>query len=822
MSLSQKREFIVVCGVLAILTCLYFAKFIFFGAAFGNYDTLNAIFQRRFLAFRSGMAPLWNPYIQGGYPFFAQVYTGYLCPLNVFHFFFDYAIAQKISIVVSFLLGGAGLYAYARLLRVSIAGSFAGAITWMFSGYTLQFRELVGITLLPWVFFFLTKTLQCGSGSSFVLTVVSMAVILLGGNMQWVLYLGYALLLFALMRPYPGGRESLVVSLRGRVAVVLLVVVCVLLLTSIQFLSSYELTKLSIRSGGVDRAEFALRSMPPWYLLTMVIPTFFGSFLNPQTTWGGVNYGSYLYVGVLPLLMAFGAVAFRRDRIMSFFALLCIISLLVACAGYVGILPVLYRVPGFSMFRDHPRILWLFVFSCSVLAALGFDSVIAAYRRKDMRKTRWYLGFVAAMGALLIALPVSLRLFHSRLTAVALERLKTSYVGTSGHPFSYEYYVDKWSQVYSLLFASSFQAVVVYLVSAAALWRLMKKVSFSSRLAALVVMVINAFWFGSLMNVRSADASIFASRPLYIGALNEDPGIFRVLSTGAAVSPNVGMRFSVQETKGYEQLILERFYRYMCAAKTADGTHPGMAILGFDPADRLNSYNKKYLDMLNVKYVVSPGPVDVPGFALAGTFKEHDRRLLAGFDETPAGESLFDFSVRTSRPDILLFTDTLYLYRNPAVLPRAFTIDRYGIARSGDEALALISESSFDPSMYAVVEHDAPVAQESSATAGAMKPSQIVTYTADRIVVDCKVEGPCILVLSDVYYPGWRAYVDGRRVRVFPVNFLFRGVFIPAGGRHEVTFRFIPTYLSWGAGVSAAGVLLVWLSARFIARMRKT
>ena len=58
------------------------------------------------------------------------------------------------------------------------------------------------------------------------------------------------------------------------------------------------------------------------------------------------------------------------------------------------------------------------------------------------------------------------------------------------------------------------------------------------------------------------------------------------------------------------------------------------------------------------------------------------------------------------------------------------------------------------------------------------------------------------LVLSDSYYPGWEAEVDGVPVPIHRANMAFRAVVVPEG-KHTVEFRYRPDSFYYGAGVSA-------------------
>jgi len=63
-------------------------------------------------------------------------------------------------------------------------------------------------------------------------------------------------------------------------------------------------------------------------------------------------------------------------------------------------------------------------------------------------------------------------------------------------------------------------------------------------------------------------------------------------------------------------------------------------------------------------------------------------------------------------------------------------------------------------------------------------------------------------VLTDTFYPGWDAWVDGQAARIHRVNGVFRGVFVD-GGQHEISMRFRPASQYWGLAISAFGLAAV-------------
>lgn len=87
----------------------------------------------------------------------------------------------------------------------------------------------------------------------------------------------------------------------------------------------------------------------------------------------------------------------------------------------------------------------------------------------------------------------------------------------------------------------------------------------------------------------------------------------------------------------------------------------------------------------------------------------------------------------------------------------------------------------------------------------------IQSFRANRIVLD--TQGPGLLVLSEVYYPGWQVTVDGHVAELIPVHGVFRGVLLPAGS-HEVVFLFRPIPFFIGMSISLITLLatsIFWL-----------
>jgi Dolichyl-phosphate-mannose-protein mannosyltransferase/Bacterial membrane protein YfhO len=160
------------------------------------------------------------------------------------------------------------------------------------------------------------------------------------------------------------------------------------------------------------------------------------------------------------------------------------------------------------------------------------------------------------------------------------------------------------------------------------------------------------------------------------------------------------------------------------------------------------------------------------------------------------------------------------VYENTKALPRAWFARRAAVESSAD-ALRIIKTgkmkdgSPFDPAETVLFEKEEfadrefvppQIGDPSNAEA------QVVRYEPRRIELRTRNPQPGFLVLSEIYYRGWDAWIDGRRAPVERVNYLLRGLAVPAGD-HHIEFVFSAHSFRAGAVLSLFGVLLLFVGA---------
>ena len=145
------------------------------------------------------------------------------------------------------------------------------------------------------------------------------------------------------------------------------------------------------------------------------------------------------------------------------------------------------------------------------------------------------------------------------------------------------------------------------------------------------------------------------------------------------------------------------------------------------------------------------------------------------------------------------------IYENVDLLPRAYLVHEVVGVGSTEAALEYLQAGKFRPAQRAVVEG---VGSFTTQRRDADR-AEVVDYRAERVEIQTVSAEDALLVLSDSYYPGWSAMVDGDAAEIVPTNLLFRGVQIPAG-EHTVVFEYNPSSWRRGRWLSGVGVLL-WL-----------
>ena len=401
-----------VVGILAALVA-FFYRGLLQGLVIGDYDAFVYFYPLREYAARvlsQGHFPLWNPYLFMGSPFFANVQTAVLYPLNALFLLVPTPYAFSASVIVHVMLAAVGMYLFGRrVLDVSALPALLGAIAFAFSGFiSWQVSHINQLSVSAWLPLLLLvfgeavrrrdPALALGAG------IIGTLQLLAGHTQEWY-YSTATLGLFALWlaslpqtamlegkTPWlmaaissamPGKRAALLLRdprVWSRLRPLAYLVAAGLVevgVSAIQWLPSMELSGESIRGGGMTYGEAISFSLPPTTALYTLLPTYPAKLFSEYVG----------YVGVIPLVLAVCAVIWWRARpATAFMAGLAALGLFMAIGGYNPLAPLLFRfIPGLDLFRVPARWLLVYTFGAAGLAALGAQLLVDASRGRVMR-----------------------------------------------------------------------------------------------------------------------------------------------------------------------------------------------------------------------------------------------------------------------------------------------------------------------------------------------------------------------------------------------------------------------------------------------------
>lgn len=148
------------------------------------------------------------------------------------------------------------------------------------------------------------------------------------------------------------------------------------------------------------------------------------------------------------------------------------------------------------------------------------------------------------------------------------------------------------------------------------------------------------------------------------------------------------------------------------------------------------------------------------------------------------------------------------IYQNLRVFQRAFLVDRAITANSLDEALKRTRELGWETRDSLVIEGAPPELSALTSASNDSGSAWIERYTPEEVTLRVTASNPSFLVLTDTFYPGWNAYVDGKTVITYRAYGLVRAVFVTSG-THEVSFKYEPDSFRIGGYISVLSAVTV-------------
>lgn len=292
--------------------------------------------------------------------------------------------------------------------------------------------------------------------------------------------------------------------------------------------------------------------------------------------------------------------------------------------------------------------------------------------------------------------------------------------------------------------------------------------------------------------LQQADILQVLPHPEYARSLQGDGQPYRVTPVGR-LPLNYGWAapLGLELITGYEPFNLRHYQDYLQLMQWGDIRETKAVVW----TDFRTLARWDLLDSLNARYFLSLAPLPGPASRL---------ELVARFP----GQPIFRFYQGFDRADV-------FVYRNPGALPRAYWADRVIPVRGEAEMLAAVRDTPIDRTT--LVEADGIPPDCAGGGEGAR--ATVVRAADGQLVIDTQGSRPGFLVISEIWHPGWRATLDGRRLHLSRVNLALMGACIPAGA-HRLLLEFRPIFWAGALAITlaSAGVLLLGLIALGVRR----
>lgn len=736
----------------------------------GGGDLVSFLFPTYHFAARSlkeGTIPLWNPYLYGGAPFAADPQSGLFYPVNLLVFLLTSQLTYRtteLMAVFHFFLAGACMYTYLRGLSASqrYGAKTPRRLAALSGAFAFMFSDL-----------FVTHF----------------------GNLNMIAVASWLPLIFLCFhRALSEGRRGLVAlaglflglaTLAGHIQITLFIVL------TLALYAAYWVWERGKRVKEERGNEVSLLR-PFVYLLTCLLIAFGVAALTIIPSYEMASFTIRARIGYeeasqysLPPTALIGLLipGFFGRGPANYWGLWPRVEV-----GYIGILPLVLAFLAILLRRDRLVAFLLGLALTSLMLAMGGYTILHGWFYRSVpgfgslrAPARFIYLFDFAL-AILAALGLDALLQPlSRAQRATLRRALRSSIWAFILavifilPLSYLNILRSqgWEREALGRMVAANNGLVFFLImlagSLALIYARCHRWASPQAIGLLAVALIalDLFSMGAYVEIECRDPTANYHHPTAIAFLKADDTYYRI-DTRTEVwdvwQPDLSLIQGIFDVWGvYNPSVLADYHRYW---------------------EGLGSRSTPLYDFLNAKYIV--GHKDVP--------LDWEKYVLA-FDGDPQ----------------------VNIYRNTEVLPRAFIVHRAQVVPDHEAAFAAIHQLGFDPAEAIVVEGG----RELAGLPQAEDAVEIVRYSPNEIELEAITPTEGYLVLSEVYYPGWNAFVDGKEEGMLRADFAFRALYLQPGS-HRVRLVFDP--LSWrvGLGISLATWLglaawgALWLRGRFL------
>lgn len=299
---------------------------------------------------------------------------------------------------------------------------------------------------------------------------------------------------------------------------------------------------------------------------------------------------------------------------------------------------------------------------------------------------------------------------------------------------------------------------------------------FAQRLNKTVVMMliigfvyVDLWWLGHDWNpVIETEYALPNEQPGSIKFLSEQTTPFRTVGYQNILTPSSNMLAQIHDVRGYDVPVIDRYHQFFNRALKGKDAYWYYNLPKYDASIL------PFLNILNTRYLLSKKELtELP---------EHIQ---------------------------LVYDDEIRIYENHHAAGLAHLKTQAEFINSPSDALDRVLELDAELAEVVVIEGPSKLAlSQSSEQVSNQYSIEYTTINSQTIDFKVNSQQPAWLVLSQSYYPGWKAYINGRETDIFAANYVLQAIKIPIGS-HQISFKYQPFSFTLGWIVSLLSLIFV-------------
>jgi hypothetical protein len=724
----------------------------------------------------------WNPWMFTGMPSVADILAGWFYPLNAVYLILPFEPAHRLFILIHYPMAAIFMDMFLRGRGIQRDLSLLGALAFPLCGYMISRHGgvpfLIGPAWAPLALYFIDRSLREGLRWALWAGAVP-AVQVLAGDPQSAGITAALMAVVSLAGAFARGRLSMsagVVAVAGIASIAL---------AAVQILPTFELMSLSVRSGGLDLGESSLLSFHPGRLVELIWRTPFGLPWPQYSFWGEfaldesmpnilVTWSVTNYLGLPILVLALAGALFSRRKWRIVAAGGAVLFLLLALGRHTPLFSAFHAlVPYFDRFRFPEKYMAWFSGFTVAAAVLGMEAVLEKAEGRS---------------SLILKAGIAYTLFIAVCAVVSgyflLESMRELSPFIENSP--------PFQAARSNLTTGGIQFFIVNAaIGSTLIFAALRRKALGGLIPVVTVIIVLDLVAANVSTMPTGPTDIYDLRSPVAGAIHHmevnSPDRFRIFRRNVSFPrPN---QWQLETSRKWDRMTLRRNLHLFEGFEEITGYSAvkikyGMRLLNQDLSPGV-------LEIFNVKYVISAPDQPMRGLRSRLAFSDPKNNVV--------------------------------LYRLEDYWPRTYVVP--GAKRAADEREAVELIRTTDLRKYVIITSDQDMLMDQGN--GTYRPADVSVYQPDRVVINTRGEKPGWLVLSDRFYPGWEARVDGRPTEIYRANVIARAVKL-GPGNHIVEFDFRPLSIRTGGAVSAVawmaficGEAVLWRSRQKKRRLTK-